>query len=207
MGKARAKSLPWAIPKAQAEALKSAALSDPRRAHATRNYALINVMLHGARNSEARTLRCEDVQLDYIDDKGNLAPQMVIRRGKGDKDRFVPLSEEAARALRQQMTMADGSIRSEGYIFPGSNPDSPISIRPVQKMIRDLALQARIPRADLVTPHVLRHTFAVECLKKGINIVVIQRLLGHGNLATTQKYLLVEGSYVRDEVKDKGLPF
>ena len=136
---------------------------------------------------------------------GALIPFLMVRDGKGGKDRWGPLDEEATRALRRQMQRPDGTLRVEGWVFPAPYDDGPLSQRPVQKMVAKLAAAAGIP--GKVTPHALRHTFAVECLRRGFSLEWLRRVLGHSDLSTTQIYLELDDEFMRGELAKHRLPF
>jgi site-specific recombinase XerD len=137
----------------------------------------------GLRISEAVRLRPE-----AIDNQ-----RMVIRvdAGKGRKDRYVMLSPRLLDILRDYWSKA----RPKGWLFPGDLPGQPIS----PSAVEDVCRQVRSSQADItkpVTPHSLRHAFAVHLLESGTDLRTIQLLLGHANLATTVRYLHLATSKV-----------
>lgn len=110
--------------------------------------------------------------------------EMLMVRGKGGKDRVVPLSNaarEAARALRA--THAKGSK----WLFPGRDPRQPLTRQAFFLALKDLVLRAGLDPAR-VSPHVLRHSFASHLLGRGADLRSLQMLLGHSDIATTQIY-------------------
>ena len=108
----------------------------------------------------------------------NFQSHRVTVYGKGgphgakSKRRILPLSSRAAELLERNFAVLD---------------TFPLSERPVQRLLKRLAARAGIARP--VSPHVLRHTFAVACLKKRMSLVTVSRLLGHDHLKTTEVYL------------------
>ena len=109
-----------------------------------------------------------------------------VRQAKGHKDRYVMLSEQLLNILRNYWKRK----RPAGnLLFPGPKPDRPITVRSVQRAFRDAAEQAGLD-AD-VSPHTLRHSFATHLLEQGIDIRVIQQLLGHSNINSTARYARV----------------
>ncbi|WP_144037672.1 tyrosine recombinase [Sphingopyxis sp. KK2] len=110
----------------------------------------------------------------------------LIVRGKGDKERLVPLSERARDALDRWLPLlADGSA----WLFPSGK--SHISRVRLFQMLRDLAGRAGIdPTA--VSPHVLRHAFATHLLEGGADLRALQLMLGHADIATTEIYTHVD---------------
>ena len=113
--------------------------------------------------------------------------RMVIRveQGKGRKDRYVMLSPKLLDLLR---TYWDRT-RPEEWLFPGRWPGEPISPSSIDATCREVRQRWGIGKP--VTPHSLRHAFAVHLLEAGTNLRTIQLLLGHRNLATTARYLMI----------------
>lgn len=113
--------------------------------------------------------------------------EMLMVRGKGGRDRLVPLSEAsrtAARAYRAE-TRAEG--RESRWLFPGRDPRRPLTRQSFFLQLKTLAAQAGIDPAR-VSPHVLRHSFASHLLGRGADLRSLQLLLGHADIATTQIY-------------------
>ena len=111
--------------------------------------------------------------------------RMVIRvaEGKGRKDRYVMLSPQLLAILRDYWRTA----QPKQWLFPGDLPDQPISRHAVEIACR--AARRRCNIGKPVTPHVLRHAFAVHLLEAGADLRTIQLLLGHRSLGTTARYL------------------
>jgi site-specific recombinase XerD len=118
--------------------------------------------------------------------------RMVIRvdEGKGRKDRYVMLSPMLLDILRSYWRTA----RPKQWLFPGDLPGQPITASAVQDVCRKVQRQANI--AKPVTPHALRHAFAVHLLESGADLRTIQLLLGHRSLSTTARYLRLATSKV-----------
>jgi site-specific recombinase XerD len=110
--------------------------------------------------------------------------RMSLRfRGKGDKERLVPLPRSAEWALTSYLL---DHYQDSTWLFPGYS-GRPITPHAIRKYTRKLA--AENPELAGLTPHVLRHTFATLALRKGVDLKRLQVLLGHKNIATTQRYL------------------
>jgi len=107
-------------------------------------------------------------------------------RGKGDKDRIVLFDNNAKELIEEYMAIR---CSDSDYLFT-NRVNVPLTTRYVQVMIKDYASEAGIKKR--VTPHILRHSFATHLLKNGVDIRVIQQLLGHSNLSTTQIYTSVD---------------
>jgi site-specific recombinase XerD len=113
------------------------------------------------------------------------SPRMMLRvaQGKGRKDRYVMLSPRLLELLREWWRVG----RPRHWLFPGARPDRPMTTKAVNRACG--RAQRRSGLAKRITPHVLRHTFAVHLLEAGTDIRTIQLLLGHRNLETTARYL------------------
>ena len=118
--------------------------------------------------------------------------RMVIRveAGKGRKDRYVMLSPRLLDILRAYWR----KVRPQGWLFPGDLPGQPISTAAVENVCRQTRDRAAITKP--VTPHSLRHAFAVHLLESGTDVRTIQLLLGHRSLSTTARYLRIATSRV-----------
>lgn len=110
---------------------------------------------------------------------------IFIESGKGGKDRYVMLSPRLLSILRAYWCLA----RPGRWLFPGRNPDEPLSVGALQAACRAAREHAGIHKP--VTVHVLRHSFATHLLESGADIRVIQALLGHARLSSTERYTQV----------------
>ena len=117
---------------------------------------------------------------------------MVIRveQGKGRKDRYVMLSPKLLDLLRRYWKDA----LPVKWLFPGRWPGEPISPLSINRTCREVSQRCDIGKP--VGPHSLRHAFAVHLLESGTNLRTIQLLLGHRNLSTTARYLMIATSEV-----------
>ncbi len=144
-------------------------------------------MLYGSglRVSELVQLRPE--QLDWEDG-------FLRITGKGDKTRYVPLGREAARALQFYREKARDMLIKDGKPLPRvlflSNRGGQLTRERIRQIIKERARQAGIE--ENVFPHILRHSFATHLLENGADLRVIQDMLGHADLSTTQIYTHVE---------------
>jgi len=110
-----------------------------------------------------------------------------VRQGKGGKPRMLPMSP-ALRDLLREYWCAE---RPRGFLFPGDAPGSSLHPTGVQKVFRIARLQARIDKP--ATVHTLRHSYATHLLEMGVDLLTIQKLLGHSSLTTTAIYTHVTG--------------
>ena len=113
--------------------------------------------------------------------------RMVIRveQGKGRRDRYVMLSPTLLGLLRDWWHVH----RPTAWLFPGERPDHPITSHAVREACQQAHHRSRL--AKPVTPHSLRHAFAVHLLEAGTDVRTIQLLLGHRSLETTARYLRI----------------
>ncbi|UWF76832.1 MULTISPECIES: site-specific tyrosine recombinase XerD [Microbacterium] len=191
-GRLRPPKTPKRLPKAltidQVERLLAAPPAD--EAIGIRDRALLELLYAtGARVSEAVALDVDD--LAYGD---------VLRlRGKGDKERIVPVGSFARAAVDAYLTRVRPALAAKGRatarLFLGAR-GAPLSRQSAWLIIRDAAARAQISAE--VSPHTLRHSFATHLLQGGADVRVVQELLGHASVATTQIYTHVSVDTLRD---------
>lgn len=142
----------------------------------------------GLRVSEGVALEVTDID----------SQRMVIhvRKGKGRKDRYVPLGETLLHQLREYWR----TERPSRFLFPGTQPDKPWSLTGVRQEFRLAQRMAGIAKA--CTTHTLRHSYASHCLQAGMKVGTIQQILGHANLETTATY-----THVTDGINGVREPF
>jgi integrase/recombinase XerD len=109
---------------------------------------------------------------------------VLLIRGKGGKERIVPLSEQAKQAAGELVALQDKSAR---HLFPGRDPRRALTRQAFFLLLKHVALAAGLDPAR-VSPHVLRHSFASHLLAHGADLRSLQLLLGHADIATTQIY-------------------
>jgi len=138
---------------------------------------LTTIYATGLRLEEATHLKVRDID----------SARMLLRvaHGKGAKERLVPLSPRLLVELREYWKV----VRPDRWLFPGGAADHALSATTVQKSCKRAALEAGIPKH--VTPHTLRHSHATALLEAGVDLLTIQRLLGHRSFSTTLIYLHV----------------
>jgi site-specific recombinase XerD len=131
----------------------------------------------GLRLEEGLQLRVADID----------SARMLLRVacGKGAKERLVPLSPRLLTELREYYR----ACRPASWLFPSSQADAPLSDATVQKACKRAARAAAMVKR--VTPHTLRHSYATHLLESGVDLLTIQRLLGHRSFSTTLVYLHV----------------
>lgn len=191
-GRLRPPKAPQRLPKAlnveQVERLLAAPSAD--EPIGLRDRALLELLYAtGARVSEAVSLDVDD--LAYGD---------VLRlRGKGDKERIVPVGSYARAAVDAYLTRVRPQLAAKGRatarLFLGAR-GAPLSRQSAWLIIRSAAERAQLTAE--VSPHTLRHSFATHLLQGGADVRVVQELLGHASVATTQIYTHVSVDALRD---------
>jgi integrase/recombinase XerD len=135
-------------------------------------------------------------------------PAMILVRGKGGKERLVPLSATARAAasawLEERDAAHSAATRRRGgtpsrWLFPSRGKSGHLTRQAFFAVVKQLAVIAEID-PERVTPHVLRHAFATHLLAGGADLRVIQTMLGHADLATTEIYTHVVDRHLRDLV-------
>ena len=159
-------------------------------------------LLYGAglRVSELAGLR-----LDAIPPVGGV---MTIR-GKGGRERIAPIGRAARAALDAWLsvraaTLPAGRIaaKAQSFLFPSSGAEGFLTRRSIARILDDLAVRAGVDPAK-VSPHVLRHAFATHLVEGGADLRVVQTLLGHADIATTQIYTHVASDRLAKVVAEK----
>ena len=185
-----AKRLPKALPLSDVEAILEAA-GAPDTTLALRDRALLEVLYGtGARISEAVGLDIDDI--DAVD-------ATVLLRGKGSKERLVPIGGYALDAVAAYLTRARPEIVASstpgGAVFLNSRGGR-LSRQSAWAVLVKAAERAGVTRD--VSPHTLRHSFATHLLDGGADVRVVQELLGHASVTTTQVYTLVTVDNLRE---------
>ena len=199
-GPGKAQRLPKTLSQDAVTGLLDAAAGQGRNApDRLRNAALFELLYAtGMRVSELVTLPVTSVRGD---------PRMILVRGKGDKERMVPLSAPARAAVMAWLTQRDAAedaARKDGkppskYLFPGPGAAGHLTRQRFHLLVKDTAALAGLDPAT-VTPHTLRHAFATHLLAGGADLRVIQTLLGHADIATTEIYTHVLDDHLKELV-------
>jgi len=157
---------------------------------ALRDRALLETLYAcGLRASEAVGLALEDISLDDA---------FLRARGKGSKERLVPIGREAVSALRAYLTRSRPvlvGLRPERHVFVNRRGGG-LSRQGLYKIVQGHANAAGL--ADRMSPHTLRHTFATHLLAGGCDLRTLQEMLGHADIATTQLYTHLSTERLRD---------
>jgi integrase/recombinase XerD len=160
-----------------------------------RDYTLLLFLYNcGARVSEAAGLRWDDLQV--------VAPRQVRLRGKGKKERLLPLWPETARALHRLRGMTCGADQQCVFVNRHGQPLTRDGFAYV--LAKHAAAAAQVnPTLERkhITPHVLRHSCAVALLQSGSDVTVIRDYLGHSSVATTGRYITINLQMKRDAMQ------
>jgi len=129
--------------------------------------------------------------------------RMLTVRGKGGKERLVPLNEAAKAAMGEYLALLSDAGRSQKskWLFPSFGESGHLTRQHFARDLKTLAAAAGL-RSDQVSPHVLRHAFASHLLHNGADLRVVQTLLGHADISTTQIYTHVLEERLKSLVRD-----
>lgn len=202
-GPGRAARLPRTLSRDEISAMFDAISNVGRNpVERTRNLALFEMLYAtGMRVSEL-------VELPVSNCRGN--PELLLIRGKGGKERMVPLSPPARVALAAWLAMRDNSPtdsalgklvngRGARWLFPAASAEGHMTRQAFHGLIGQIAAAAGIDPTR-VSPHVIRHAFATHLLEGGADLRAIQTLLGHADLGTTEIYTHVLDTRMRELV-------
>lgn len=168
------RSLPKYLSESEVDALLDAATRRPGHTGAVARAALEILYATGMRISELLALPQSALAGDAA---------LLLIRGKGGRERVVPLSEQAKQAAAA-LVVETGKHR---FLFPGRDPARSLTRQAFFLLLKQVALAAGLDPAR-VSPHVLRHSFASHLLARGADLRSLQLLLGHADIATTQIY-------------------
>jgi integrase/recombinase XerC len=176
-GVAASPTAPRWLPKRDVDRLLREAEREPSLYKGKRNLALLLFLRHtGLRVSELASLRLRDVESS--ERKG----QVLVRSGKGSKQRAVPLNVDARRALEAYLKVRPTT--KDDHVFIGQR-DVGLKPQAIENVVKKYAARAGL--SD-VTPHTLRHSMAKHLLEAGEDLVTVGRLLGHERIETTARY-------------------
>ena len=187
--------LPETLSVSEVERLLDAAGSDGRDDPQLRDRALLELLYAaGLRVSEALRLDLEDLSLDGA---------FVRVIGKGDKERLVPIGEVAILVLRTWLEGQRGAIVAKHHV--AAVRGGPVFVGDRGRRLARQQAWAGVKRAasaaglsDRISPHTLRHSFATHLLEGGADLRIVQELLGHASISTTQLYTHVTGERIRE---------
>jgi len=201
-GPRRGRALPKVLSIAEVDRLfatareRSARAESPgERVKALRLLCLLEVLYAtGLRVSELVALPASAARRDE---------RMLVVRGKGGRERLVPLNAGARTAMRDYLAAltAPGGKAEPKWLFPSFGESGHLTRQHAARELKDLAVAAGLP-ASRVSPHVLRHAFASHLLQNGADLRIVQTLLGHADISTTQIYTHVLEERLKSLVRD-----
>ncbi|MEL6570995.1 MAG: site-specific tyrosine recombinase XerD [Pseudomonadota bacterium] len=198
-GPGKSKALPKTLTQDEVDRLIDAAASHPKEG--ARNACLMQLLYAtGMRVTELMTLPVAAARGD---------PAMLLVKGKGGKERLVPLSPPAKRAMAEWLKVRDAAEdagRAKGlppskFLFPSRGKAGHLTRHRFFGLIKEFAVNAGVA-PDKVTPHTLRHAFATHLLEGGADLRAIQTMLGHADVATTEIYTHVVDARLKALVQD-----
>jgi integrase/recombinase XerD len=128
--------------------------------------------------------------------------RMLVIRGKGGRERLVPLNDQAKRTMTDYLALrAEAKLDKSKWLFPSFGESGHLSRQHFARELKELAEAAGLKASD-VSPHVLRHAFASHLLQNGADLRVVQTLLGHADISTTQIYTHVLEERLKSLVRD-----
>jgi integrase/recombinase XerD len=189
------RSLPKILSETEVERLLAAARVQPGALGIRLNTLVELLYATGLRVSELLVLPVAAVARD---------PRVLVVRGKGGKERMVPLSEAARQALRDYLPVRRHFVPGGGesrWLFPSRSRGGHLTRRRMGQLLKQLAMDSGIA-PEKVSPHVLRHAFASHLLDHGADLRSVQKMLGHADISTTQIYTHVLNARLKSLVRD-----
>lgn len=187
------------LPKVLSEAEVDGLLAAARRREGPEGRRLLALLellyASGLRVSELISLPLAAVRRD---------PRVIFVRGKGGRERMVPLGEPARAAISAYLPLRKHFFPQQAdppWLFPSGARAGHLTRQRVGQLLKDLAVEAGIAR-DKVSPHVLRHAFATHLLDHGADLRALQQMLGHADISTTQIYTHVLNERLKSLVQD-----
>ncbi len=204
----KSRTLPNFLTPEEIEALKAAAEAEGD-SQGLRMLAFINIFAgSGLRVSEIITLRKGNIQT--TESEGRTYHFLMVR-GKGEKERITPLTQNAVSAIHNYMEVWEEFLtipqkvklrtgHQDFWLFPSRGRAGHITRQQVANLLKKYADLAGLDRSR-ISPHVLRHSFATNILEKGMDLRVLQEILGHSDISTTQIYTHINSSKMKDFVE------
>ena len=160
----------------------------------------LEVMLHilygaGLRVSELVSLTKDSIIFDEETKR-----YILLVRGKGNKERIVPLNQFAIEAIRNYLLDQDPKFKSNQFLFPSHSKEGHMTRQGFAKLLKEIAIEVGIS-PQKISPHVIRHAFATHLLSHGADLLSIQKLLGHKDISTTQIYTHISNEKIKKLVE------
>ncbi|MBN9043741.1 MAG: site-specific tyrosine recombinase XerD [Rhizobiales bacterium 62-47] len=185
------------------ELTQVAGQTDTQRVRSARLLCLLEVLYAtGLRVSELVSLPLSAARRDA---------RMIVVRGKGDKERLVPLNESSKQAMADYLAAVEATRDTKGapksatkpskWLFPSFGESGHLTRQHFARDLKELAAASGLP-PRIISPHVLRHAFASHLLHNGADLRIVQTLLGHTDISTTQIYTHVVEERLKSLVRD-----
>jgi integrase/recombinase XerD len=127
--------------------------------------------------------------------------RLLAVKGKGGRERLVPLTDKSKEAMLRYLALGEGRLKASLWLFPSDSESGHMTRQAFARDLKALAAAAGIP-TRLISPHVLRHAFASHLLQNGADLRVVQQLLGHADISTTQIYTHLPDERLKGLVRD-----
>ncbi len=197
-------SLPKALSRLSIERLLECAKKDVSE-NGIRTNAIIQILYStGMRVSELLSLKLNSIQKTIVNSK---EVRCVVIKGKGERERMALLHEEACEVLDSYILVRKRFVNGQPsrFLFASTNKQgkaTQLTRQRVGQIFKELALKSGID-PSIVSPHKIRHSFATHMLKNGANIRIVQEMLGHSDISSTQIYIKTTNKESTDLVFDK----
>lgn len=167
--------------------------------------AMVHVVYaSGLRVSEMVSLKLSNINKHKMADGTEISYLLI--KGKGGKERIAPLNEDAISALNEYIPLrgnfAPRRVLDEGWLFASNGKDGHITRQRFGQLLKQVADEVGIAR-DKLHPHALRHSFASHILSSGTDLRVVQKLLGHSDISTTEIYTHIASDRLHEVVQSK----
>jgi site-specific recombinase XerD len=185
---------PNKLPRVLTESETSSLLEQPNQRYygPHRDYLYMRIMLKaGLRASEAVSLQPKHIDL--------MSGKLMVREGKGAKDRTLWIGEEMLSELQDWMDRRKAKAGDSKYLLPTSK-GTKVATSHLRRSVKRYAKKAEIDDVDRVSPHTLRHTFATRLYRSAGKIRMVQKALGHSDLSTTMIYTVSQERIGSDTV-------
>ncbi len=160
----------------------------------------LKAMLHILYGAGLRVSELVSLTKDSLIQDEDSKRYVLLVRGKGNKERIVPLNNMAIEAVKMHLESQDEKFKFNGYLFPSHSKNGYITRQGFAKLLKEVAIEVGIA-AERISPHVIRHAFATHLLSHGADLLSIQKLLGHKDISTTQIYTHVSNEKIKQLVE------
>lgn len=185
----QSRSLPKVLTESETESLIITAYHPTHPDYARRAVFIELLYATGMRISELIQLKLSDIQ--WFD-------ECILITGKGNKQRLIPFNQSTKLALINYIQTTQLSSKY-GWLFPSANQIHHLTRQRFFQIIKELAIEAGLDPVK-VSPHVIRHAFATHLLNHGANLINVQKLLGHTDVATTEIYTHIMTDKLKETV-------